>query len=151
MAWATTVSYKHLDVYKRQLYDFVEVEDENFPIKNFRESPGKGYEAEIRGNSYKIGSAKMVGQESKNLETAVFISRNNDFLGKYIFKNEYREDLKSLFKTLYEYKIHILSGDNSSEEMKLKSMIPNVVGMAFNQSPEDKLNYICLLYTSRCV
>ena len=50
--------------------------------------------------------------------------------------------LKSLFKTLYDYKVHILSGDNSSEESKLKEMIPNVSGMAFNQSPEDKLTYI---------
>ncbi|KIA89358.1 heavy metal translocating P-type ATPase [Kaistella jeonii] len=126
----------------KSLYEFVEVNDEYFPIEHFKEIPGKGYEAEVRGNSYKIGSAKLVGQESKNLETAVYISRNDEFLGKYIFKNEYRDDLKSLFKTLYEYKIHILSGDNSSEEIKLKSMIPNVAGMAFNQSPEDKLNYI---------
>ena len=126
----------------KSLYEFVEVNDEYFPIEQFKEIPGKGYEAQVRGNSYKIGSAKLVGQESKNLETAVYISRNGEFLGKYIFKNEYRDDLKSLFKTLHEYKIHILSGDNSSEEVKLKSMIPNVVGMAFNQSPEDKLNYI---------
>lgn len=126
----------------KSLYEFVEVNDEYFPIEQFKEIPGKGYEAQVRGNSYKIGSAKLVGQESKNLETAVYISRNGEFLGKYIFKNEYRDDLKSLFKTLHEYKIHILSGDNSSEELKLKSMIPNVVGMAFNQSPEDKLNYI---------
>ncbi|MEO9012286.1 MAG: HAD-IC family P-type ATPase, partial [Ginsengibacter sp.] len=54
----------------------------------------------------------------------------------------YRNDLKSLFKRLYGYRIHILSGDNSSEETKLKTMIPNVTGMAFSQSPEDKLNYI---------
>ncbi|MBF8457529.1 heavy metal translocating P-type ATPase metal-binding domain-containing protein [Kaistella sp. G5-32] len=126
----------------KSLYEFVEVNDEYFPIEQFKEIAGKGYEAQVRGNSYKIGSAKLVGQESKNLETAVYISRNGEFLGKYIFKNEYRDDLKSLFKTLNEYKIHILSGDNSSEEVKLKSMIPNVVGMAFNQSPEDKLNYI---------
>jgi Cation transport ATPase len=58
------------------------------------------------------------------------------------FKNEYRENLNSLFKRLYDYKIHILSGDNASEEKVLKTIIPNADGMAFNQSPEDKLNYI---------
>ena len=126
----------------KSLYDFIKVEDENFPVENFIEIPGKGYLATVRGIIYKIGSAKMVGAQSKNLETAVYISRNEIFLGKYIFKNEYREDLKSLFQTLSAYKIHILSGDNSSEENKLKEMIPNAAGMAFNQSPEDKLNYI---------
>ena len=126
----------------KALYDFVEVEDEYFPVENFREIPGKGYEANVRGTKYKIGSAKLIGQKSKSLETAVYISRNEKFLGKFIFKNEYRDDLKTLFKSLYSYQIHILSGDNSSEEIKLKTMIPNVTEMAFNQSPEDKLNYI---------
>ncbi len=126
----------------KSLYEFLTTEDEYFPVENFREIPGKGYEAEVRGNLYRIGSAKLVGLDSKNLETAVHISRNEVYLGKYIFENEYREDLNALFKTLSDHKIHILSGDNSSEELKLRAMIPNVTGMAFNQSPEDKLNYI---------
>lgn len=126
----------------KSIYEFLEVNDEYFPIENFREIPGKGYEAMVRGNHYKIGSAKLVGKVSENLETAVYISKNDEFLGKYIFKNEYRANLNSLFQKLNSYEIHILSGDNSSEENQLKSMIPNVGGMAFNQSPEDKLNYI---------
>ena len=126
----------------KSLYEYLEIEDGYFPIEKFKEIAGKGYEAKLRGVHYKIGSAKLIGQESKNLETAVYISKNEEFLGKYIFKNEYRANLKSLFKTLYDYKVHILSGDNSSEESKLKEMIPNVSGMAFNQSPEDKLTYI---------
>lgn len=126
----------------KSLYEFLDVQEEYFPVENFKDIPGKGYEAEVRGNIYKIGSASLVGEQSQNLETAVYISKNGEFLGKYIFKNEYRENLNSLFKKLYEYKIHILSGDNSSEESTLKEIIPNVSGMAFNQSPEDKLNYI---------
>lgn len=126
----------------KSIYEYLEVNDEYFPIENFREIPGKGYEASVRGNHYKIGSAKLVGKTSENLETAVYISKNEEFLGKYIFKNEYRENLNSLFQKLNSYEIHILSGDNSSEENQLKSMIPNVGGMAFSQSPEDKLNYI---------
>ncbi|MBU8883390.1 heavy metal translocating P-type ATPase metal-binding domain-containing protein [Kaistella sp. DKR-2] len=126
----------------KSIYEFLDIQDEYFPVENFREIPGKGYEAEVRGNLYKIGSAKLIGHESKNLETAVYISKNEVFLGKYIFKNEYRDNLSTLFTDLDHYQIHILSGDNSSEENQLKRMIPNVSGMAFNQSPEDKLNYI---------
>jgi len=126
----------------KSLYEFLEVKDDYFPVDNFEEISGKGYEANVRGNFYKIGSAKYNNQESKNLETAVYISKNNQFLGKFIFKNEYRENLKNLFTKLNLYKIFILSGDNSSEENQLKTIIPNVSSMAFNQSPEDKLNYI---------
>ncbi len=126
----------------KSLYEFIEVKDEYFTVEHFREISGKGYEASVRGNIYKIGSAKYNHQESKNLETAVYVSRNNEFLGKFIFKNEYRENLKDLFKKLANYKVFILSGDNSSEEEQLKELIPNYQAMAFNQSPEDKLNYI---------
>ncbi|WP_027386961.1 heavy metal translocating P-type ATPase [Chryseobacterium gregarium] len=126
----------------KSLYEFLDVTDEYFPVGNFKEISGKGYEAEIRGNTYKIGSAAYNNQKSKNLETAVYISRNDEFLGKFIFKNEYRENLKNLFKKLGSYQVFILSGDNSSEENQLKQLIPNYKAMAFNQSPEDKLNYI---------
>lgn len=126
----------------KSLYEFIEAKDEYFPVENFREISGKGYEASVRGNIYKIGSAKYNRQESKNLETAVYVSKNDAFLGKFIFKNEYRENLKDLFKKLTNYNVFILSGDNSSEESQLKELIPDYKAMAFNQNPEDKLNYI---------
>ncbi len=126
----------------KSLYEFLEIPDEYLPVENFEDFPGKGYQANIRGNRYVIGSAKLTGMQSKDLETAVYISKNGEFLGKFIFKNEYRRNLSSLFKKLSEFKIHILSGDNRSEESTLRSMITDLEGMAFNQSPEDKLNYI---------
>lgn len=132
----------------KSLYDFIEINDDYFPVEQFVEISGKGYEASVRGNLYRIGSAKYNSQESKNLETAVYISKNDEFLGKFIFKNEYRENLKNLFTKLNLYKIFILSGDNSSEEKQLKAIIPEVSSMAFNQSPEDKLNYIQNLQNS---
>lgn len=45
-------------------------------------------------------------------------------------------------KNLSNYELHVLSGDNSSEENILKKLIPNITQMHFNQSPEDKLEYI---------
>lgn len=126
----------------KSLYEFIDCNDDYFPVENFSEISGKGYQANVRGNLYKIGSAKYIGEESKSHETAVYMSKNGTFVGKYVFKNEYRENLKNLFTKLNIYKIFILSGDNSSEESQLKTIIPNVSSMAFNQSPEDKLNYI---------
>lgn len=126
----------------KSLYEFLEVQDEYLPIENFKETAGKGYEASVRGKVYKIGSAKFTHQEAKSLETAVYIERDGEFLGKYIFKNEYRDGLAEMAKELKDYKIHVLSGDNSSEEQTLKNLIPNITEMRFSQSPEDKLEYI---------
>ncbi|MDY3350403.1 heavy metal translocating P-type ATPase metal-binding domain-containing protein [Riemerella anatipestifer] len=126
----------------KNLYEHIEITDEYFPIKNFQEIAGKGYSAQIRSQIYKIGSASFTGQESKNLETAVFISKNNEFIGKFIFRNEYREGLSEMYRKLNTYPIHILSGDNTSETNQLKKIIPNVANMSFNQTPEDKLDYI---------
>ena len=126
----------------KSLYEFIDVEDEYLPVEYFTDTPGKGYSGSIRSSIYKIGSAKYNGQPSQNLETAVYISKNDELIGKFIFKNEYRQSLSQLFKNLSHYQIHILSGDNASEQQQLNEIIPSVKDMAFNQDPESKLNYI---------
>lgn len=126
----------------KSLYHFLEVDDAYFPVEKYVEIPGKGYAAMVRNQFYKIGSASFNGEISKNLETAVYLSRNDVFLGKFIFKNEYRSNLANLFNHLKNYKIHLLSGDNASEEIQLKSIISYAAKMEFNQDPESKLNYI---------
>ncbi len=126
----------------KSLYEYLEAEDEYFPVERFKETAGKGYEATIRGKNYKIGSASFCGQHSKNLETAVYVQKEDDFLGKFIFKNEYRNGLAEMSQHLKNYEIHILSGDNASEEKALQSLFPKLANMKFNQSPENKLDYI---------
>ncbi|MFC6267201.1 heavy metal translocating P-type ATPase [Frigoriflavimonas asaccharolytica] len=132
----------------KTLYDFVDIADGYFPIENFVETAGKGYSGVVRGKNYTIGSAKFLGEEASNLETAVYIKKENEFLGKYTFKNEYRIGLQELFKKLEKYTIHILSGDNASEEEKLRSILPKDSQLAFNQSPEDKLKFVEVLQNS---
>ena len=126
----------------KTLYQHLEVGEEYLPVENFQEIAGKGYSGTVRGKSYKIGSASFNSQQSKNLETAVYISSDETYLGKYIFTNEYRGNMAEMFGKFQEYPIHILSGDNTSEENSLKSLVPHIAGMKFNQSPENKLNYI---------
>ena len=126
----------------KSLYDFLEMNDDYFDITDFEEISGKGYQAKVRSSNYKIGSASFTGQKALNLETAVYISKDNAFLGKFVFKNEYRENLSQLFKNLKHYKINILSGDNASEQPILEKLIPTASAMKFNQNPENKLDFI---------
>lgn len=126
----------------KTLYEYLDVSDEYFPVEDFKEIAGKGYTALVRGIAYRIGSALLNGQVSQNMETAVYISKGDSFLGRFVFKNEYRKGIRSMFSELGSYHINILSGDNSSEEETLRTMLVKVQDMKFNQNPEDKLEFI---------
>ncbi|MCD9853964.1 heavy metal translocating P-type ATPase metal-binding domain-containing protein [Epilithonimonas sp. JDS] len=126
----------------KSLYNFIEVNDDYFEVEDFVEISGKGYQGKVRGATYKIGSASFTGEKSQDLETAVYIKKDETFIGKFTFKNEYRSNLSTLFGNLKNYKINILSGDNPSEKSILEKLIPNVSEMKFNQNPENKLDFI---------
>ena len=126
----------------KSIYEKLEVKDPYYPIEDYQEISGKGYSATVRGQKYMIGSAKFVGETAQNMETAVYIKKNDEFLGKFVFKNEYRQHMDHMFTELKDYDLYVLSGDNASEEGILRAMIPHITGIQFNQSPEDKLNFI---------
>ncbi len=128
----------------RTLYDLL-AEYEISPPKEFREFTGKGIEAVYNQNAMKVGSAEFVGNESAiaTLSTSVHVSANNEYKGRYIFYNEYREGVKELFRELsQDYHLSILSGDNEGEKSRLQKLLPQKTEMHFNQKPEDKLEYI---------
>jgi len=70
------------------------------------------------------------------------MARDGEFLGKYIFNNEYRAQMPEMFGSLKDYELHLLSGDNASEEAALKNLLPDLKSLNFNQNPENKLNFI---------
>ena len=126
----------------KALYEYLPAEDHYFPAEDFQEFSGKGYAAKVRGITYQIGSARFAGTQPQKLETAVYITKEGILLGKFVFKNEYREGLEKMFRELHHYKTAILSGDNASEEQFLREKAAGVSEMRFNQSPEDKLEFI---------
>ncbi len=128
----------------RTLYDML-AEYEISPPQEFREITGKGIEAVYHQSAMKVGSAEFVGNTSAvaTLNTSVHVSANNQYKGRYIFYNEYREGAKELFGELaQEYHLSILSGDNEGEKSRLEKLLPKKTGMHFNQKPEDKLEFI---------
>ncbi|WP_185862328.1 heavy metal translocating P-type ATPase [Blattabacterium cuenoti] len=118
-----------------------------YSIENFKEIIGEGVEGVIQNMPVKIGSTKYLGiktiKKNEKNKTKVSISINNKFIGYFLFRNYYREGIEKIFKDLKKYKIIILSGDhNKLEEKYLKSILPKFSKVIFNQSPEDKLNYV---------
>ncbi|CAH8291128.1 Cu+-exporting ATPase [Mariniflexile fucanivorans] len=128
----------------RSLYGLLN-EHDIVTLDAFEEHLGKGIEATYNQNHIKVGSAPFVGHttESALLNTAVHVSTNNQYKGKFTFYNAYRKGLSLLFNELKkDYDLVILSGDNEGEKDNLTKLLPTKTKLLFNQKPEDKLEYI---------
>jgi len=128
----------------RGLYDILK-DNDIVALDYFEEHLGQGIEASHDSQNIKIGSAKFVGfnNDSTVLNTAVHISTNKGYRGKYTFYNSYRKGLSKLFNKLKKhFDLVILSGDNEGELENLKKLLPAKTKMLFNQKPDDKLEYI---------
>ncbi len=113
-------------------------------VKNFQEMAGKGLAAESSLGSIRIGSASWLGQaQLEQLSSTVFIEIAGDVKGYFGVSNQYRKGLKTLLNKLKKsVKLSMISGDHSGQEKKLLQYFPSQASLLFEQSPEDKLNYI---------
>ncbi|MGQ3678991.1 heavy metal translocating P-type ATPase [Tenacibaculum discolor] len=127
----------------RMLY--TSLEEEMLPVESYQEYVGKGIEASYKHTTLKIGSSSFVknAKEQVNLDTSVHISINNEYKGKYVFKNAYRKGVKELFSNLTKkYSLSVVSGDNEGEKKFLEELLPKETTFLFNQKPQDKLHYV---------
>ena len=114
-------------------------------MDSFEEFVGKGIQAYFEGAKVTLGSPSFVGtlQPQNVAETSIHISINDEYLGKFVFKNAYREGLSDLFKQLSKnYKLNVLSGDNDGEREFLEGFLPKDTQFVFDQKPEQKLEFI---------
>jgi Cu+-exporting ATPase len=128
----------------RMLYDFLP-ELKSVAVTDFEEITGKGIRATVQDMQIVIGSAVFARSPKNNsvLQTTIHVSINSEYYGKYVFKNQYREGVAHLFKSLEEtYQLKVLSGDNEGEKSSLEMLLPVGTELIFNQKPEEKLEFI---------
>ncbi len=128
----------------RTLYELL-AEQNIYTLDEYEEHLGKGVEGTKGDGSIKIGSADFVGnqQPSDALNTSVHISSNDDYRGKFIFHNQYRDGVSEVFQAMSEtLNLAILSGDNEGEKTRLEKLLPKLTPFYFNQKPEHKLRFI---------
>ncbi|MEO6914470.1 MAG: heavy metal translocating P-type ATPase metal-binding domain-containing protein, partial [Chitinophagaceae bacterium] len=113
-------------------------------ITDFSELPGKGIRGQINGDEITIGSKEFVtGKINPSEETAVYVSIAHKVEGKFIVRNNYRENILLLIAALKKrYSLSVLSGDNDGEKYYLQKLLGQESGIRFNQTPEDKLEII---------
>ena len=133
-----------------KIYNSLEA-DEFFPVTKFDERPGLGISGVVYGNLIKVGSKEFVNQieDVDNFTTKIFVSVSDEVLGYFTVTNSYREGISDIIKSLGKrFKLSLLSGDNEGEKLNLLKFFSSKDELRFNQSPEDKLNYIDSLQSS---
>jgi P-type Cu+ transporter len=123
--------------------------DKELPVKEFKEYLGKGMTARINNINVKIGSADFINQFNNafisfDTGTHVHVMMNDVHMGRFNISNQYRNGIIELVQQLKKEKIglYVLSGDNDTEKENLKKIFGNKTRLNFNQSPQQKLNYI---------
>ncbi|MFY7810240.1 MAG: heavy metal translocating P-type ATPase [Flavobacterium sp.] len=128
----------------RKIYQFIQ-ENEIDGITNIEEFLGNGIKGTYQENEIRIGSASFLNLKIKEFtnKTQVLVTINGRYKGKFIFENQYRIGVSTLFLELSKkYKLYILSGDNEGEKEKLETILPQNTTLIFNKKPDEKLEYI---------
>jgi Cu+-exporting ATPase len=143
-----------------KIYNSLE-SDDFFPVTKFDEIPGLGITGVVYGNQVKVGSKEFVvdsttnqlknhsTNQSFNQSTTIFISVNDEVLGYFTVTNSYRAGIADVVKSISSrFKLSLLSGDNEGEKFNLLKFFNNGNELYFNQSPEDKLEFVKSLQSS---
>ncbi|MET4075922.1 heavy metal translocating P-type ATPase metal-binding domain-containing protein [Hymenobacter sp. UYCo722] len=79
------------------------------------------------------------------LQSRVYITID-DLHGCYSFHNVYREGLREVLAKLSQrYRLAVLSGDNDTEQSRLRELFGPQAELHFRQTPQNKLDYIAQL------
>ncbi|MFY0689229.1 MAG: heavy metal translocating P-type ATPase metal-binding domain-containing protein [Cyclobacteriaceae bacterium] len=108
-------------------------------LSEFEELVGKGIYASTGDRYIRLGAAEWLNQP-KVEQTAVFVEIDGVMMGRFEFHQTYREGaFDELQKLRQNHELYLLSGDNHVEKVRLD---PYFNETRFNQTPEDKLNFV---------
>jgi Cu+-exporting ATPase len=132
--------------YSRMVFDHLSV-DTRGDVTSFAELPGKGIRGEVFGFPISLGSASFVnapGSSDPLRHAEVHVSINGKWRGRFLIGNTYRPGAEELLKQLNMrgYRCVVLSGDNPTEEARLRKILGDSAMIRFRQSPVDKLKAI---------
>ncbi len=124
-------------------------------VTDFKEYTGRGLEATIDDMNMRIGSASFIdffeeGIISYDTGTHVHVMINNIYKGRFAIGNQYRDGIHNLAARLKKkkFELHVLSGDNNSEKKNLQRIFYPTTKLLFNQSPQQKLDFISSLQST---
>ncbi len=114
---------------------------------DYKEVVGQGISGLVSGVVIKMGSAKWLDVKHDSQIPTVHVSFGNEYLGYFTVQKSKRTGTETLLNTLKDrgLDIHLVSGDNSAEAGSWTKTFGDDRKVLFNQSPQDKLEYLSKL------
>ncbi len=143
-SWVASLIKQSSHPASKLVFNFLN-ESNIFNVTNFKEIDGQGIEGWISEHHIKIGSPKFIGAEyfKERSGTKVVISIDNEIWGEFIISNKYRFGVTNLIKSFKRnYTLSLISGDNDTELHNIENLLGSESEVYFNQSPQQKLDYI---------
>ncbi|MHA4895615.1 heavy metal translocating P-type ATPase [Pedobacter sp. PWIIR3] len=118
---------------------------EKFAADCYTEKIGRGISGMVDGNHVKLGSSAFLGLPLKDSleDSSIHAMIDNNYLGCFSFKQAWRKGFKDIVQRLNnKAELHLLSGDRDHDKRALIPFFTSSSKMHFEQSPQDKLDYI---------
>lgn len=116
-----------------------------FPIEEYTEKIGRGISGKVNGTNVKLGSSTFLNLplNSSSSNSAIHVMISNTYVGFFTIKQQWRNGFKELMQKLILWAdLHLLSGDRDHEKSQLIPFFEDARKLHFEQSPQDKLDYI---------
>ncbi len=114
-------------------------------VDGYKEISGLGITGMVDNHRVMLGSRRFIlgNEESEESKiSSVYVSIDNKFRGFFKMENHYRDGLSEVISAIKKMQLHLLTGDNNSEEGNLRTYFSAETQLHFNQTPVDKLEYI---------
>lgn len=112
-------------------------------VAGYREVIGKGIEGFVGDDLVRVGSATFTGAKRANDGSAVYVAFEDRVMGRFVFRNSYREGMEPLLKRMSKsYRLSVVSGDGDAERGYLEGILGGRAMLLFRQQPDDKLEFV---------
>ena len=113
-------------------------------ISDFKEIPGKGIQALVNNSVYRIGSASFTNSPAAPDTQAarVYVSIDDLSRGSFAVRTSIRKNISGMISRLGEKCKALISGDHDGDRRAMKKVFGPETKLFFNQSPQEKLQYI---------
>ena len=120
-----------------------------YGVDQYKEKVGRGVSGIVKGQEIKLGSAAFLGLNTTDKGSVVHILINGLYCGYFLSAQRWRPGFKQLaLKLGQQQDLHLISGDQDHDKNLLTPFFPRIQQLHFQQSPQQKLDYILRLQQS---